>query len=109
MKTQPIFIFIFCALLSGCICPGVSAEYVAKSAALSSNVRSFEAENKRKPATRRELESFERERQVEPVTPWFTAVRFDHNEAGEFQVHSRKGWFIWEQGSGTSTFPNAIR
>ena len=108
IKIPPIFIFILCVLLSSCIGPGVSSEYVSKSVVLASNVRAFEAKYKRKPATRRELMAFEKGNPVEPVTSWFTAVGFSHNKNGEFQIYSRKGYFLWDQGSGTATFSEAI-
>ena len=52
--------------------------------------------------------AFEKENPVEPVTSWFTAVGFSHNKHGEFQVYSRKGCFLWDQGSGTATFSERI-
>lgn len=108
MKFPLIFVFILCVLLSSCIGPGVSSEYMSKSVALVSNVKAFEAKYKRKPATRRELMEFEKGNPVEPVTSWFTAVGFGHNKDGEFQIYSRKGCFLWGQGSGTATFSEVI-
>jgi hypothetical protein len=89
--------------------PGVSNEYVEKTMALSSNVSSFSAAHSKMPENRRELEVHEEENDLDNVTPWFTVVRFSYNENGQFQIYQRKGWFIWEQGSGTTTFPKSNR
>ncbi len=109
MNLKYLFVITTCVAQSSCMWPGVSNEYVEKSMALSSNVSSFSTAHSKMPENRQELEVYEEENHLENVTPWFTVVRFSYNENGQFQIYQRKGWFIWEQGSGTTTFPKSNR
>ncbi len=101
MRRIPVV--VLCALCAGCL--GVTTEYVQNSSALSMHVNQFMAENNRPPKSRRELLRYEKQQGLEPIASWFTSVRFSTNELGYLVVHKRKGWFLWEEGSGTTTMP----
>ena len=86
-------------------CRLLTTQYVQNSSTLSMNVDQFMVANNRPPESRRELSRFELQRGLEPVSTWFTSLQFSINELGHLIIHSRKGWFLWQQGNGTMTLP----